>query len=117
MVIKDNDGYGTMDNLVLEKGALVYDHGLNYGSDIYMRCYSDGEAVIGADGTSQYQLEKYFHADYGKLELTEVKMVDTQLRASVFTEGFTALIIGGVLIAAVLIAGIIYSRKTRKGGA
>jgi len=117
VVIKDNDGYGSMDNLVLENGAKIYDHGLNYGSDIYMRCYSDGEAVIGADGTSQYQLDNYFHADYGKLELTDVKMVETQLRASVFTDGIMALIIGGVLITAILIAGIIYSRKSRKGGA
>ncbi|WP_303822065.1 hypothetical protein, partial [Ruminococcus flavefaciens] len=66
---------------------------------------------------SEYQLNQYFRADYGRLELTEVETVDTELRASVFSEGKLALIIGAALLIIVLTGGVIYYRKKQKGGA
>ena len=55
--------------------------------------------------------------DDGKaLELTDTEIVNTELRASVFSDGITALIIGAVIIAAALGIGILY-KKRQKGGA
>ncbi len=115
-VIRSNDGEGSMDNLVLEKGALVYDSGLEYGSEIHLRSDSDGSVKLGGSLTSEYQMNQYFRADYGKLELTDTQIVNTELRASVFSGGFTALIIGAVIVIGVLIGGFIYIRKKREGG-
>lgn len=115
-VIRNNDGSGSMDNLVLGSSAVIYDHGLEPGSEIRLRSDSDGNAKLGGSLTSDYQLKQYFRADYGRLELTETKEVNTDLRASVFSGGYTALIIGAVVIVAALAGGLIYNRKRRKGG-
>ena len=115
-VMRNNDGEGTMDNLVLEKGALIHDLGLEPGSEIHLRGDTDGSVKLGGNLTSEYQMNQYFHADYGKLELTDTQTVNTDLRASVFSGGFMALIVGGVVIIAVMIIGIVY-KKRRKGGA
>ena len=115
-VMRNNDGEGTMDNLVLEKGALIHDLGLEPGSEIHLRSDSDGSVKLGGNLTSEYQMNQYFRADYGKLELTDTKTVDTDLKASVFSGGFTALIIGAVIIVAATVGGLIYSRRRRKGG-
>ena len=66
---------------------------------------------------SEYQLTQYFRADYGTLELTDVQTVNTELRASVFSEGFTVMIIGAVVLIAAVAGGSIYYFKKRKGGA
>lgn len=105
-----------MDNLLLEKGALIFDSGLEPGSEIHLRSDSDGSVKLGGSLTSEYQMNQYFRADYGKLELTDTKTVDTDLKASVFSGGFTALIIGAVIIVAATVGGLIYSRRRRKGG-
>lgn len=115
-VIRSNDGEGSMDNLVLEKGALVYDSGLEPGSEIHLRSDSDGSVKLTGSLTSEYQMNQYFRADYGKLELTDTQIVNTELRASVFSGGFTALIIGAVIVIGLLIGGFIYFRKKREGG-
>ena len=65
---------------------------------------------------SEYQLTQYFRADHGKLELTDTETVNTELRASVFSEGGLALIVGAVFLVAALAGGVIYYRKKRKGG-
>ncbi|WP_407386034.1 RICIN domain-containing protein [Ruminococcus sp.] len=115
-IIRNNDGQGTMDNLVLEKGALIYDLGLEAGSEIHLRSDSDGNVKLGGSLTSEYQMNQYFRADHGRLELTETQTVDTDLRASVFSDGKSALIIGAVILIAALAAGIILKKK-QKGGA
>ena len=115
-VMRNNEGEGTMDNLVLEKGALIHDLGLEPGSEIHLRGDTDGSVKLGGNLTSEYQMNQYFRADYGKLELTDTQTVNTDLRASVFSGGFMALIVGGVVIIAVMIIGIVY-KKRRKGGA
>jgi predicted outer membrane repeat protein len=115
--IRSNDGSDTLDNLVLGRNALVYDNGLMPGSEIHLRSTSDGDAKIGGSLTSEYQLSHYFHADHGKLELTDNETVNTELRASIFSEGKGALIIAAVVMIAALAGGIIYSRKRRKGEA
>ena len=115
-VVRSNDGEGSMDNLLLEKGALIFDSGLGPGSEIHLRSDSDGNVKLGGDLMSEYQLNQYFRADHGKLELTETQTVNTELRASVFSGGFAALIIGAAIIAAATAGGLIYSRKRRKGG-
>jgi hypothetical protein len=66
---------------------------------------------------SEYQLNQYFRADHGRLELTDTQTVNTELRASVFSEGKTALIIGAAILIAALAGGSIYTIKKRKGGA
>ena len=117
MVIRSNDGKDSMDNLVLVKGALLYDLGLEPGSEIHLRSKADGDVKMGGSLMSEYQLNKYFHADYGSLSLTETKTVDTSLRASVFSGGTTALIVGAAVILVALAGGIIYKRRKQKGGA
>lgn len=116
VVIRNNDGEGSMDNLVLQKGALIHDLGLEPGSEIHLRSDTDGNVKLGGSLISEYQMNQYFRADYGRLELIEAQAVDTNLRASVFSEGKTALIIGGVVLLIALIIGIIYKKK-QKGGA
>ena len=66
---------------------------------------------------SEYQLNQYFRADYGRLELTDTQKVNTELRASVFSEGKTVLIIGAAILIAAIAGGSIYYFKKRKGGA
>ncbi len=117
MVIKNNDGSGSMDNLVLENGAYLYDHGLDPGSDIHLRSTDDGNVRIGNNNTSEYQLNNYFTADYGRLTLTDTQDVDTQLRASVFSEGKTVVIIGSVLLILISVGTLYYVKKRKKGGA
>ena len=117
MVIRNNDGEGSFDNLVLEDGAYIDDHGLDPGSDVHLRSKENGNATLGNNLTSPYQLEHYFHADYGKLTLTDTENVDTQLKASVFTEGSAVLIAGIVIILMILAGTLLYFKKQRKGGA
>ncbi len=116
-VIRSNDGTGSMDNLVLEKNAYLYDHGLEPGSEIHLRSDSDGSVKMGGSLMSEYQLSQYFRADYGRLELTEEVTVNTELRASVFSDGKKALIIGAAVLVIALTGGVIYYRKKQKGGA
>ena len=115
MVIKNNDGSKTMDNLVLEDGSYIYDHGVDAGSEIYVRSRSNGNVNLGKDNKiSRYKLEHYYHADYGKLEIVDVQAVDTQLSASVFTTGKTALYIGASLVILFMAFGVVQMRR-RKG--
>ena len=114
-VIRENDGVGTMDNLVLENGAVIYDHGLEPDSEIRLRSDSDGNVKLGKTLTSAYQLKEYFRADYGKLELADTETVDTELRASVFSDGRAVLFIGAMIIIAVTAGGFVCNRKRRKG--
>ena len=116
-VIRSNDGDGTMDNLVLgSSSALIYNYGLDNGSEIHLRNESDGDVKLSGNTMSDYQLKQYFRPDHGTLELTETKTVDTDLKASVFSEGRVAIIIAAVLGAAAIVGGIIYHRRKRKGG-
>ena len=115
VVIRSNDGTGSFDNLVMEKGALLYNHGLQPGSEIHLRSESDGDVKLGGSLMSEYQMNQYFRADYGRLELTETQTVNTELRASVFSEGKMVLIIGPLLALAVIAAGMIHKRMRRKG--
>ena len=116
MIVRGNDGEGSMDNLVLEDGALISDFGLEPGSELHLRSDSNGNVKLGGNLMSEHQMKQYFRADYGRLELTDTETVNTELRASVFSDGITALIIGAVIIAAALGIGILY-KKRQKGGA
>ena len=115
MVIRGNDGEGSMDNLVLGSNALIYNHGLNPGSEIHLRSTFDGNVKLGGSLMSEYQLREYFRSDYGRLELTDIETVNTELRASIFSSGKTGLIIGAVIMAAVALGGLFYIRRKRKG--
>ena len=115
MVIRGNDGEGSMDNLVLGSNALIYNHGLNPGSEIHLRSTFDGDVKLGGSLMSEYQLREYFRSDYGRLELTDIETVNTELRASIFSSGKTGLIIGAVIMAAVALGGLFYIRRKRKG--
>ena len=113
--IRNNDGKDTMDNLVLAGNALIYNYGLMPGSEIRLRSTSDGDVKLGGSRMSEYQLNQYFHADHGRLELTDTETVVTELRASVFSEGKNALFIGAAVMIAALAGGVIYSRRRQKG--
>ena len=117
MIIRSNDGVDSMDNLVMEKGAYLYNAGLDPESEVWLRSESDGNVTIGGNKMSAYQLEQYFHADYGRLELTDKENVDTDLRASIFSEGTSALYLGAGILILATIGGIIYRRKKQKEGA
>lgn len=114
-VIRGNDGEGSMDNLVLGSNALIYNHGLNPGSEIHLRSSFDGNVKLGGSLTSEYQLREYFRADYGKLELADIETVNTELRASIFSSGKAGLIIGAVIMVAAALGGLLYTRRKRKG--
>ena len=118
MTIKDNDGAESMDNLVIEKGAWVYNMGLENGSKIRLRSTKDGEIPLAAEGNqmSEYQMKNCFISDSsGGLKLTDEKTLSTKLSASAFSPGIIAAIIGGVLI--ILAGAYVYliSDKNRKG--
>ncbi|MBQ9557752.1 MAG: hypothetical protein IJU94_04010, partial [Clostridia bacterium] len=116
-VIRNSDGEDTYDNLVLDSNSFIYNHGLQPGSEVHLRGDTDGSVKLGGSLMSEYQLTQYFRADHGKLELTDTETVNTELRASVFSEGGIALIVGAVFLVAALAGGVIYYRKKRKGGA
>ena len=118
MVIKDNDGTGSYDNLVLEKGATFYDLGLESGSEVHLRSTSSGEVRLANKNhdISNYQVKNFLVSDAGKgLVLKDVKTVDTSLMASAMSPGKIALIIGGILV---LIGGVIMflAGDTKKKG-
>ncbi|MBQ6419506.1 MAG: RICIN domain-containing protein [Clostridia bacterium] len=115
VVIRGGDGAGTMDNLVIENGATLYNQGLTPGSEIRLRSYSDGSVKLGGSLMSEYQRREYFRADYGRLELTDTQTVNTELRASVFSEGKTVLILTPVLTLAAIAVWCICKRPKRKG--
>ena len=117
MVIRGNDGEGSKDNLVLVKGALLYNLGLEPGSEVHLRSKDDGNVKMGGSLMSTYQLEKYFRADYGSLSLTETQTVDTTLRASVFSDGTMALYVGAAVLVIALVGGLIYRGRKKEGGA
>ena len=119
MVIKNNDGMDTMDNLVMEKGAWVYDQGLTDGSEVHLRCEKTGEQPLAVEGdlTSEYQLKNYLVADTpGGLKLTDEKTLSSKLLASAFSPGKIALIIGGVIIIAAAAYFYMIADRKRKGG-
>ena len=114
-VIRGNDGTGSFDNLVLENNAYLYNHGLQPGSEIHLCSDTEGGAKLSGTQMSEYQLKEYFRADYGKLSLTDTQKVNTELRASVFSEGKTAFIIGTVAVVLALIVGtIVYKRRKKE---
>ena len=116
VVIRGNDGAGSFDNLVLGSNTYFYDHGLEHGSEIRLRGDTDGSVKLGGSMMSDYQLNQYFRADHGRLELADTQTVNTELRASVFSEGKTVIIIGAVILIAAIAGGSIYYFKKRKGG-
>ena len=119
MVVKNNDGAGSFDNLVMEKGATFYDLGLEPGSEVHLRSTSSGEVRLANKkyNMTEYQLNNFLVSDYeGGLMLKDVKEVDTKLMASAITPGKVALIAGMILLVLVGIsAGIAFAGK-RKGG-
>ena len=114
VVIRNNDGTGTMDNLVLESGAFIYDHGLFPGSEIHLRSESSGSVKIGNGLTSEWQMIQYFRPDYGHLELVETQVLDTELRASTFHQGKTAMVVGIAVIMIAIAGAVFYKKKQRK---
>ncbi len=117
MIIRNNDGAGSYDNLVLEKEAYVYDNGVQAGSDIHLCSEKGGGICLSGNKTSQYKLENYYHADYGRIELSDGEKVNTQLSASVFSDGKYIIYIGSGMIVLILAATFFLRRKGKKGGA
>ena len=119
MIVKDNDGTGSFDNLVLEKGATFYDLGLEPGSEVHLRSTSGGEVRLANKNhdISDYQVKNFLVSDAGNgLMLKNVKTVNTSLMASAMSSGKIALIIGGILI---LIGGTVMflaGNTKKKGG-
>lgn len=116
-VIRDNDGTDTKDNLVLEKGAYIYDQGLCSGSVIHVRLNSGtGTLTQKNHQISEYHMQ-YFKSDSGELYMKDQVQVDTRLQASVFTEGSFARIAAAVIVTAIGLITLIMLRKKRKGEA
>lgn len=114
VIIKNNDGTGTMDNLVLESGAFIYDHGLFPGSEIHLRSESNGDVKIGNNLTSEWQMFQYFRPDYGHLDLVDTQDLNTELRASNFNQGKTAMVVGVAVIIIAIAGAVYYKKKHRK---
>lgn len=116
-VIKNNDGAGAHDNLVLEPGAFIYDLGLTEGSEVHLCSTSDGSVRLTADNhlISEYQMNHYLYSDKSGLDLTDQKHLTTQLQASAISEGTAAIIAGIVIAVAALIVMVEILYKRRKG--
>ena len=114
VIIKNNDGTGTMDNLVLESGAFIYDHGLFPGSEIHLRSESNGDVKIGNNLTSEWQMFQYFRPDYGHLDLVDTETLNTELRASTFNKGKTAMVVGIAVIIIAIAGAVCFKKKHRK---
>lgn len=113
IVIKNNDGAGSMDNLIIEEGASLYDNGIAPDSDIHLRSYSDGDVYIGNGQLSEYKLKNWFHADYGKLELADAKQQNTRLSASVFTDDTRVLYVVAAVLVLFTAGGLVYIRRKK----
>ena len=101
MLVQNNDGAGTFDNLVLEKGAAFYDVGLAPGSQVHLRSASNGEVRLSNKKfkMGEYQMKNYLVSDNENgLYLKDVEKVDTKMMASAFSRGKAAMILGGILI-------------------
>ncbi len=119
MVIKDNSGTGSHDNLVLEKGATFYDQGLEPGSEVHLRSGSNGEVRMANKkyDITDYQVKNFLVSDYeGGLMLKNVKTVNTSLMASAMSPGRIALMIGCILIAIGGAIMFITGYRRQKGG-
>ena len=114
-MIRSCDGADSHDNLVFAGNAYLYNHGLEPGSEIRLRGESDGSVKLGGSLMSEYQLNQYFRADHGRLELADTQTVNTELRASVFSEGTTVIIIGAVILVSAIAGGAIYYNIKKKG--
>ena len=118
MVIKNNDGTGTMDNLVAEKGAWIYDQGLENGSEVHLRSTKNGEVKLTHEDNlvSEYQMKKFFVSDAeGGLKLTDQETVSTTFAASAFTGGKIVLLAGAaLLLLAVISVGIVKVRRRKE---
>ncbi len=115
IIIRDNDGTGTMDNLVAQKGGWIYDQGLRSGSEIHVRLKSGtGDLTNKKYPISEYHMQ-YFRSDSGELYMKDTKEVSTRLQASVFTEGIFGRYAGAAVIAAIGVFTLILYRKKRKG--
>ena len=77
--------------------------------------FENGSVKIGGSLMSEYQLNQYFRADHGRLELTETQTVNTELRASVFSEGTTVIIIGAVILVSAIAGCAIYYNIKKTG--
>ena len=119
VIIRENDGSGTMDNLVLNGDAKFYDEGLMPGSEIRLRSTSDSEVALSNSDEnyliSDYHLDQYLKSDHNGLKLTEQKMRDTSLSASAFSGSRVVILIGCMLAAAAIAAAVILRQKKRKG--
>ncbi len=102
IIIRDNNGSGSYDNLVMERQAYIYNQGLAEGSDIHVRSTETGDILLGcpeeAYKISQTQMQ-YFTADNGKIVLRETEEKATPLLASAFSEGRIVLYIGTAVLA------------------
>ena len=119
MVVKDNNGSGSYDNLVLEKGATFYDLGLESGSEVHLRSTSGGEVRLANKNydISDYQVKNFLISDAGNgLMLKNVKTVNTSLMASAMSPGRIAMMIGCILAAVGGAIMLITGYRKQKGG-
>lgn len=118
VVVKNNDGNDTYNNLVLGENALLYDQGLEPGSEIRLRSVKSGEARL-SDEEARYRINaqhrQYLIGDGVDLDLRDTEEVRSGLTASGFTGGAAAIVIGAVLFLAALAAGAVLLRRKRRG--
>lgn len=121
VVIRGNIANGYASNLCLQSGvfssAKMYSGGLYDGSFIGISSTSNGNSTV-AKNISQYQVNKYLHADSyeRKLSMTNTREVSTPLFASMISQNISLIIIIGGVIIIVGIILILYFRKRKKEG-
>lgn len=120
VVIRDNTAGSSANNLCLQNGvassAKLYSGGLYDGSYIGISSTSGSRATVGIN-LSQYQKDKYLHADESSrgLSMTNTKEVSTPVYASIITENFSLIVIIAGVIALASAIVIFVLRKRRKG--
>ena len=121
VVIRGNIANGYASNLCLQSGvfssAKMYSGGLYDGSFIGICSTANGDSTV-AKNISQYQVNKYLHADSyeRKLSMTNTREVSTPLFASMISQNISLIIIIGGVIIIVGIILILYFRKRKKEG-
>ena len=121
VIIRDNDGEGDFDNLLLKSGSYFYDQGLAPGSEIWLRGATSAAGQTLSENNdaykiSEYQMNTYLRGDHIALKLTETKVVTGGLTATAFVSDNKAIIIAGGLIVILPAAGAVVFFKKRKGG-
>nr|MCR5035666.1 hypothetical protein [Clostridia bacterium] len=120
IIIRDNDGEDSFDNLVLEKGAYLYDQGLIKESEVHVVSSDSGDTYLTNEDHNKYKISEtqqtFFVADKGTLFMSDGEQRNNQLQASAFSDGYYIVLAGLAVIVMAIIAGVVTVLNRRQKG-